>query len=163
MTQLATCLWFDDQAEEAANFYVSVLRDGKLGAVSRYGKAASEMAGRPEGSVLIVEFEVEGQRFQALNGGPVFQFSEAVSFVIERDTQEEIDEVWDALTDGGEEQPCGWLKDRFGVSWQVVPSGWAELMRSSDGASERVWHAMMGMKKLDVDVLREAAAAPAAR
>ena len=152
------CLWFDDQAEEAAKFYTSVLRDGKLGATARYPESVSGVAGRPAGSVMTVDFEVEGQKFQALNGGPMFTFNEAISIVIERDTQEELDEVWDRLLEGGgREQQCGWLKDRFGLSWQVVPS---LLNGFADGASseqnERVGKAIMGMVKLDIAELQRA-------
>ena len=156
---MRTCLWFDDQAEEAANFYVSVFRDGKVGSVSRYEAEGAAMAGKEAGAAMTVEFEVEGMRFLGLNGGPMFQFTEAISFMVARDTQEEIDELWDALTgDGGEESQCGWCKDRFGVSWQILPSNMNELLGAGMGseAAQRATHAMFQMKKLDIEALRRA-------
>jgi predicted 3-demethylubiquinone-9 3-methyltransferase (glyoxalase superfamily) len=149
---MTTCLWFDDQAEEAARFYVSVFRDGKVGDTVRYGESASEAATRPVGSVMTVEFEVEGQKFMALNGGPLFTFSEAISFVVERDTQAELDELWQQLTEnGGAESQCGWLKDKFGVSWQVVPSGLPDLLTSESAVA-----ALMQMRKIDIAALERA-------
>lgn len=155
---VTVCLWFDDQAEEAASFYISVLRDGSLGAVQRYPESVSEVAGRPAGSVMTVDFEAEGQRFQALNGGPLFTFSEAISLVLECDTQEEIDDLWGKLLQGGgHEQQCGWLKDKFGVSWQIVPSLLREWSGSGDAEqNERVGKAIMGMVKLDIAELERA-------
>jgi predicted 3-demethylubiquinone-9 3-methyltransferase (glyoxalase superfamily) len=154
---IAVCLWFDDQAEEAARLYTSVLRGGSLGRVDRYDEVSSVPSGKEPGSVMTVEFEAEGQRFVALNGGPVFTFNEAVSLVVNRDTQEEIDELWSALTEGGREQPCGWLKDRFGVSWQIVPSDLPALIDASDPtASRRVTEALFAMKKIDIGALRRA-------
>lgn len=156
---ISVCLWFDDQAEEAAKRYTTVLRDGALGRVVRYDDVSSGPSGKESGSVMEVEFEAEGQSFIALNGGPVFTLSEAMSLVLYRDTQEEIDEVWSALTEGGEEQPCGWLKDRFGVSWQVVPSELPALMEAEDpAAARRVTEALFSMKKIDIDALRRAKA-----
>ena len=158
---ITVCLWFDDQAEEAAQLYTAVLRDGVLGRVERYDEISSGPSGKEPGSVMTVEFEAEGQSFIALNGGPVFTFSEAVSLVISRDTQAEIDELWSALTEGGQEQPCGWLKDRYGVSWQVVPSDLPSLMDAGDGdpaAALRVTEALFAMKKIDVEALRRAKA-----
>ena len=153
------CLWFDDQAEEAARLYTTVLRDGALGRVVRYDEVSSGPSGKEPGSVMTVEFEAEGQSFIALNGGPVFTLSEAMSLVLYRDTQEEIDELWSALTEGGQEQPCGWLKDRFGVSWQVVPSELPALMEAEDpAAAKRVTEALFSMKKIDIDALRRAKA-----
>ena len=152
-------LEFDDQAEEAASLYTTVLRDGALGRVVRYDDVSSGPSGKEPGSVMEVEFEAEGQSFIALNGGPVFTLSEAMSLVLYRDTQEEIDELWSALTEGGEEQPCGWLKDRFGVSWQVVPSELPALMEAEDpAAARRVTEALFSMKKIDLDALRRAKA-----
>ncbi len=156
---IAVCLWFDDQAEEAAQLYTTVLRGGALGRVERYDEISSGPSGKEPGSVMTVEFEAEGQSFIALNGGPVFTFSEAVSLVVSRDTQEEIDELWSALTEGGQEQPCGWLKDRYGVSWQVVPSEWPSLVDAGDPtAARRVMEALFTMKKIDVEALRRAKA-----
>lgn len=156
---ISICLWFDDQAEEAAQLYTTVLRDGALGRVVRYDEVSSGPSGKVPGSVMTVDFEAEGQSFIALNGGPVFTLSEAMSLVLYRDTQEEIDEVWSALTEGGQEQPCGWLKDRFGVSWQVVPSELPALMAAGDpAAARRVTQALFSMTKIDIDALRRAKA-----
>jgi predicted 3-demethylubiquinone-9 3-methyltransferase (glyoxalase superfamily) len=161
---ITICLWFDDQAEEAAGFYTTVLRGGSLGTVVRYDEISSGPSGKEPGSVMTVDFQAEGQSFLALNGGPVFTFNEAVSLVVERDTQEEIDELWAALTDGGREQPCGWLKDRFGVSWQVVPSELPALMAAEDpAAARRVTEALFAMKKIDIETLRRAKAGDAAQ
>jgi predicted 3-demethylubiquinone-9 3-methyltransferase (glyoxalase superfamily) len=156
---ITVCLWFDDQAEEAARLYTTVLRDGSLGRVTRYDEVSAGPSGKEPGSVMTVEFDAEGQSFMALNGGPVFTFNEATSLVLYRETQEEIDQVWAALTEGGQEQPCGWLKDRFGVSWQVVPSDLASLMEADDpGAARRVTEALFSMRKIDVEALRAAKA-----
>lgn len=156
---ITVCLWFDDQAEEAARLYTTVLRDGSLGLVVRYDEISAGPSGKQPGSVMTVEFEAEGQRFVALNGGSIFTFTEATSLILYRDTQEEIDEVWSALTEGGREQPCGWLKDRFGVSWQVVPSDLPSLMVADDPATaKRVTEALFSMKKIDIDALRRAKA-----
>ena len=145
-------LWFDNNAEEAVNFYVSMFKNSKIGAVTRYGDAGPG----PKGSVLTAAFELEGQKFVALNGGPRFKFTEAVSFVINCETQEEIDYFWDKLTsDGGQESMCGWLKDRFGLSWQVVPSQLPSLLTGEK--SNEVMQAIMQMKKLDLGTLRQAA------
>jgi predicted 3-demethylubiquinone-9 3-methyltransferase (glyoxalase superfamily) len=152
-------LWYDDQAEEAAGLYTSVLRDGRLGDVVRYDEVSAGPSGKVPGSVMTVEFEAEGQSFMALNGGPIFTFNEATSLVLYRDTQEEIDELWAALTEGGQEQPCGWLKDRFGVSWQLVPSDLPSLMASDDpAAARRVTEALFSMRKIDIEALRRAKA-----
>jgi predicted 3-demethylubiquinone-9 3-methyltransferase (glyoxalase superfamily) len=157
--KIVPCLWFDNQAEEAANYYVSIFGNARTGKVTRYGKAGFEVHGRPEGSVLTVEFEIEGQTFTALNAGPVFQFNEAVSFQVMCETQEEIDHYWEKLTRDGDEQAqqCGWLKDKYGVSWQVVPVGLDELV--GDPASEksqRAMQAMLQMKKIDIAEIRHA-------
>jgi len=149
---ITVCLWFDDQAEEAARLYTTVLRDGSLGRVTRYDEVSAGPSGKQPGSVMTVEFEAEGQSFMALNGGPLFTFTEATSLVVYRDTQEEIDEVWAALTEGGQEQPCGWLKDRFGVSWQVIPHELYSLIQHQDAAA-----AMLRMVKIDLAELRRAA------
>ncbi|MFB6817483.1 VOC family protein [Streptomyces sp. NPDC056347] len=148
-----TCLWFDGQAEEAAEYYVSVFRKSRLGRIARY----SEAGPGPAGSVMTVEFEINGQRFVGVNGGPRFTFNEAVSFQIGCADQAEVDHYWASLTDGGEEGPCGWLKDRYGVSWQVVPDGLIELVSDPDGEkAARTTRAMMTMKKLDIAALRQA-------
>jgi len=145
-------LWFDNNAEEAVNFYVSVFKNSKIGTVTRYGDAGPG----PKGSVLTAAFELEGQKFVALNGGPRFKFTEAVSFVINCETQEEIDYFWDKLTsDGGQESMCGWLKDKYGLSWQVVPSQLPSLLTGEK--SNEVMQAIMQMKKLDLGALRQAA------
>jgi predicted 3-demethylubiquinone-9 3-methyltransferase (glyoxalase superfamily) len=145
-------LWFDNQAEEAAKFYVAVFKDSKMGQVARYGEG---MPG-PKGSVMTAAFEIEGQPFIALNGGPLFKFTEAVSFVVNCDTQKEIDQYWEKLTSGGgKEVQCGWLKDKFGLSWQIVPTVLPELVKKSD----KVMEALLKMKKLDIAALQRAAAA----
>jgi predicted 3-demethylubiquinone-9 3-methyltransferase (glyoxalase superfamily) len=147
-------LWFDGRAEEAANYYTSIFKDSKVVEVVRYGKAGPG----PEGTVMIVGFELEGQRFLALNGGPQFAFTEAISLMVHCETQEEVDELWARLADGGEEGQCGWLKDRFGLSWQVVPSALPRLLRDPDPArSQRVMQAMLQMKKIDIARLEQAA------
>lgn len=157
MQKITPFLWFNDQAEEAATFYVSIFKNAKILGSARYDEAGAKVSGRPAGSVMTVEFEIEGQHFTALNGGPVFTFTEAVSFVINCDTQEEIDRLWEKLTDGGQEVQCGWLKDKYGLSWQVVPTAMAKMMSDSDPEkSKRVMEAMLKMKKLDIKTLKEA-------
>ena len=157
--RITPCLWFDDQAEEAAKFYTSIFPNSKVVAVTRYGEAGREVHGRPAGSVMTVEFELGGHTFTALNGGPVFKFNEAISFQVMCDTQEEVDYFWEKLSAGGDPkaQQCGWLKDRFGVSWQVVPRGMAEMLRDpgSQGA-QRAMTAMLRMKKIDIAELKRA-------
>jgi predicted 3-demethylubiquinone-9 3-methyltransferase (glyoxalase superfamily) len=151
-------LWFDSQAEEAARFYISVFRKSKILKTARCVGGAAKRIGRPVGSVLTVEFEIEGQKFIALNGGPLFKFNEAVSFVVNCKTQAEVDEYWDALSAGGEKRQCGWLRDRFGVFWQVTPTILGELLSSKDTAkAERVMNAMLQMTKLDIGALKKAA------
>ena len=155
--KITPCLWFDAEAEDAANFYVSIFKDSRILSISRYGNAGHEVHGKRAGSVMTVEFEIEGQRFVGLNGGPQFKFDEAVSFVIHCTSQEEIDYYWSRLTEGGREVACGWLKDRFGLSWQVVPAQLVEMLSAKDPArTERVTRAFMAMKKLDVARLRQA-------
>lgn len=157
MQKIVPNLWFDDQAEEAMNFYVSVFKNAKAGAVTRYGAAAARVSGKPEGSVLTATFEIEGQEFTALNGGPQFKFNEAISFLVRCDSQDEIDDLWAKLTDGGEESMCGWLRDRFGVSWQIVPAALEGMIEGDDPArSERVMVAMLEMRKLDMARLEQA-------
>jgi predicted 3-demethylubiquinone-9 3-methyltransferase (glyoxalase superfamily) len=158
-SKISPCLWFDDQAEQAANFYVSVFKSGKLLNITRYGHAGFEIHGRPAGSVMTVDFELDGVRFTALNGGPVFQFTEAVSFQIFCETQEQIDYYWEKLGAGGDPkaQQCGWLKDKFGLSWQVVPEGMEEMLADPESeAASRAMSAMLQMKKLDIAALRRA-------
>lgn len=154
-TQMIPCLWFDHQAEEAARFYVSIFKNSQVGAISRYGKEGFEFHGKPEGTVLTVEFSLNGNRFTALNGGPQFHFSEAVSFQVFCETQEEIDHYWNKLTEGGTEQQCGWLKDKYGLSWQIVPSILTALMTDPAKAG-RVTQAFMQMKKFDIETLKNA-------
>ncbi|GAA1301848.1 VOC family protein [Pseudonocardia xinjiangensis] len=147
-------LWFDTEAEEAAAFYLSVFPNSRIRKVSHYGEGGP----RPAGMVMTVEFELDGQRFVGINGGPEFTFDEAVSFQISCENQEEVDHYWDRLSDGGEEGPCGWLKDRFGLSWQVVPTAFEELLADPDPArAQRAMQAMFSMTKLDIAALRSAA------
>ena len=155
--KITPCLWFDSKAEEAARFYVSVFKNARIGRISRYGDEGFEIHGRPEGSVMTVEFEIEGQPFTALNGGPHFKFNEAISFQMPCETQEEIDHYWKRLSAGGEIQQCGWLKDKFGVSWQIFPADLPAMMRDTDKTkATRAMHAMLGMKKFDIAELRAA-------
>jgi predicted 3-demethylubiquinone-9 3-methyltransferase (glyoxalase superfamily) len=159
LQKITPCLWFDNQAEEAAKFYVSLFNNSALGAVTRYGKEGFEVHGGPEGSVMTVSFRLEGQEFTALNGGPRFKFSEAISFVVRCETQAEIDRYWDRLGEGGDDRArqCGWLKDKHGVSWQIVPVALFEMMSSADSRkSGRVMRAILQMKKLDLTALRRA-------
>jgi predicted 3-demethylubiquinone-9 3-methyltransferase (glyoxalase superfamily) len=158
MQKITPFLWFDDQAEEAARFYTSIFKNSKLGKITRYGESAEKAAGRPAGSVMTVEFELEGQKFTALNGGPVFKFNESISFVVNCDTQEEVDYFWEKLSaDGGQESQCGWLRDKFGVSWQVVPKALINMLQDKDpNKSERVMKAMLQMQKLDIKTLEHA-------
>jgi predicted 3-demethylubiquinone-9 3-methyltransferase (glyoxalase superfamily) len=156
MQKITPFLWFDTQGEDAARFYTSVFPNSKIGEIARYGSAGP----RPEGTVMTVSFELDGQRFVALNGGPEFTFSEAVSFLVNCDTQDEVDSYWSALSEGGEEGPCGWLKDKFGLSWQIVPNRLPELLADPDRErAQRVMEAMLKMKKIEVDELERAAAA----
>lgn len=157
MQKIIPCLWFDDKAEEAANFYCSVFEGSKVLTATRYGDAGAEVSGRPKGSVLTVTFQLQGQKFMALNGGPVFAFSPAVSFIVNCETQREVDVFWDRLSDGGEEGQCGWLTDRYGVSWQVVPTVLGEMLQDKDVAkSERVMEALLKMDKLEIAGLKRA-------
>jgi predicted 3-demethylubiquinone-9 3-methyltransferase (glyoxalase superfamily) len=155
--KITPCLWFDTQAEEAANFYVSIFEDSRIKRISRYGKVGHETHGKDAGSILTVEFELGGQPFIALNGGPLFVFNESVSFQVLCDTQEEIDYFWTRLCDGGQESACGWLKDRYGVSWQVVPAVLLQMMTDADSTkSERAMAALLKMKKLNLAALQRA-------
>lgn len=157
--KITPCLWFDDQAEEAAGFYTSIFPNSRIVTTSRYGEAGQEIHGKPPGSVLTVSFELDGQSFTALNGGAVFQFNEAVSLQVDCATQEEVDHYWEKLSAGGDEKAkqCGWLKDRYGLSWQVVPSALIEMITHPDQEkSQRAFAAMMRMKKLDIAALERA-------
>lgn len=158
MHSITPCLWFDNQAEEAAEFYVSIFKHSKMGHITRYGEAGAQAAGRPKGSVMTVTFEIDGQEYVALNGGPVFKFTEAVSFMVKCRTQKEIDDLWDILTrDGGEAGPCGWLKDKYGLSWQIVSPEWEAMLRDKDPQkSERVMTAILQMTKPDLNTLKQA-------
>lgn len=158
MPQLSTCLWYDNQAEEAAKLYTSIFPGGKIHSISRYGKEGFEFHGRPEGSVMTVEFEFLGHKYLALNGGPRFRFSEAFSIVVSCDTQEEIDFYWAKLTEnGGQESQCGWLKDRFGLSWQVAPKVLGTMLTTGNPAqAARVTKAVMSMRKFDLKSLEAA-------
>jgi predicted 3-demethylubiquinone-9 3-methyltransferase (glyoxalase superfamily) len=154
MTRITPCLWFDTEGEEAAAFYVSLFKNSRITDVARYGESGP----RPAGTVMVVSFELDGQPFTALNGGPEFTFDEAISFQIDCSSQDEVDHYWEGLTTGGEEGPCGWLKDRYGVSWQVVPSELITLLQDPDaGRSQRAMAAMMTMKKIDIAAVRAAA------
>jgi predicted 3-demethylubiquinone-9 3-methyltransferase (glyoxalase superfamily) len=153
MQGITTCLWFDTQAEEAANYYTSIFKDAKITKVSYYGEAGPRTAG----TVMTVEFQIEGSHFVALNGGPQFTFNEAVSFQLNCESQAEVDELWSKLSDGGEEGPCGWLKHKYGVSWQVTPTALGELLGDPDAErSQRVMKAMLAMKKIEIDELQRA-------
>ena len=159
LQKITPCLWFDNQAEDAARFYVSLFENSAIGTITRYGKEGFEVHGRPAGSVMTVSFRLEGQEFTALNGGPHFKFSEAISFVVSCETQGEVDHYWERLGEGGDEQAqqCGWLKDKYGVSWQIVPAALFEMMAGADSEkSGRVMRAMLQMKKLDLASLRRA-------
>ncbi len=157
MQKITPCLWFDDQAEAAARFYVSIFKHSKLGHVTRYGEAGAEVSGRPKGSVMTVTFEIEGQEFMALNGGPLFHFSEAISFMVQCESQKEIDEMWEKLSQGGTKGPCGWLKDKYGLSWQIISPGWEEMILDKDPEkSERVMKAILTMGKPDIKALKQA-------
>ena len=155
--KISPCLWFDTEAEEAANFYVSVFENSRIKHVSRYGEAGREVHGKEPGSVMVVEFEIEGQIFTALNGGPHFKFNEAVSFQVMCDTQAEIDHFWSKLSQGGQEGQCGWLKDKYGLSWQVVPSALPAMLTGGDATrQDRMMSAVMAMKKFDLERLTQA-------
>jgi len=157
MQKIAPFLWFDNQAEDAVKFYVSIFGNSKIGSITRYEEEAAKASGRPKGSVMTVAFELAGQEFVALNGGPLFKFTEAISFVVNCETQEEVDHFWEKLSAGGQEVQCGWLKDRFGVSWQVVPTVLGEMLQDKDREkSKRVMAAMLKMKKINIEALKKA-------
>jgi predicted 3-demethylubiquinone-9 3-methyltransferase (glyoxalase superfamily) len=153
MQKIVPYLWYDDQAEEAANFYTSIFKNSKILNVTRYGEAGP----RPQGMVMTVTFQLDGQEFVALNGGPEFTFSPAISFFVHCETQEEVDELWEKLSEGGEKEVCGWLRDKYGVSWQIVPTILGEMLNDTDPArSQRVTQAIMQMDKLDIAKLKQA-------
>jgi predicted 3-demethylubiquinone-9 3-methyltransferase (glyoxalase superfamily) len=157
MQKIMPCLWFDGQAEEAVNFYVSIFKDATIKSITRYGAAGAEAAGMPEGTVMTIAFQLRGQDFLALNGGPAFTFSPAISFIVNCRTQVEVDDLWEKLSEGGETQQCGWLRDRYGVSWQIVPVELTEMIQDKDpGKAERVMRAMLQMDKIDIQRLEQA-------
>ncbi len=157
MSKLTPCLWFDHQAQEAARFYTAIFRNSKINRIARYGPSAAEASGRPAGSVMTVSFELDGQPFLALNGGPLFTFTPAISFIADCRDQKELDDLWEKLSEGGEQGPCGWLRDKYGISWQIVPKVLAQLVADEDPArAERVMKALLKMHKLDIDTLMEA-------
>jgi predicted 3-demethylubiquinone-9 3-methyltransferase (glyoxalase superfamily) len=156
MQKITPCLWFDQQAEEAARFYVSIFKNSKIGAINHYGEGAP----LPKGTVLTVRFQLDGQEYLALNGGPIFKFTEAVSFIVNCETQEEVDRMWEKLSEGGQHQQCGWLKDKFGLSWQIVPTALGKMLSDPEpGRTARVMKALLQMKKLDIKKLEEVYAA----
>ena len=157
--KITPCLWFDDQAEAAAEFYTAIFRNSRIVNMTRYGEAGYEVHGKPAGTVMTVAFELEGQAFTALNGGPVFTFNEAISFQVHCETQEEVDYYWEKLSEGGDAQAqqCGWLKDKYGASWQIVPAVLIEMLQDPDAEkSQRVMAAMLHMKKIDIETLKRA-------
>lgn len=158
MQKITTFLWFDKEAEEAAKFYVSVFKNSKIITMSRYNEEAAKASGMPKDSVMVISFELEGQQFSALNGGPMFKFNESISLAVTCKDQDEVDYLWKKLTaDGGQESMCGWLKDKYGLSWQIVPSGLVELLNGKEPEkSNRAAHALMQMRKIDINVMRAA-------
>jgi predicted 3-demethylubiquinone-9 3-methyltransferase (glyoxalase superfamily) len=157
MQKITPHLWFDDQAEEAVNYYVSIFKNSKVLSIARYGEAGAKVSGRQKDSVMTMVFQLEGQEFMALNGGPVFTFSPAISLLVNCGTQEEVDFLWEKLSEGGEIQQCGWLKDKYGVSWQIVPTILGKMMQDKDARKvERVMAALLPMKKIDIEGLKTA-------
>ena len=158
MQKITPFLWFDHEAEEAVRFYTSTFKNSKTGRILRCDREAAKASGRPPGSVLTIEFEIEGQKLVALNGGPLFKFNESISFVVNCETQEEVDYFWEKLAaDGGEESQCGWLKDKFGLSWQITPTVLIDMLHDKDSAkAERAMKAMLQMQKIDIDKLKAA-------
>jgi predicted 3-demethylubiquinone-9 3-methyltransferase (glyoxalase superfamily) len=157
MQKITSFLWFDNQAKEAANFYVSIFKNSKIVSITRYGEAGAKVSGRPKDSAMTVKFQLEGQDFVALNGGPHFKFTEAISFVVNCQTQKEVDRFWDKLSSGVGKGQCGWLKDKYGLSWQIVPAALFEMLSDKDHEkSERVMRAMLQMGKIDIETLRQA-------
>ena len=157
MQKITPCLWFDGDAEEAVKFYTSIFKNSKIGKVARYGDAGAKVSGSPKGSVMTVSFQLAGQEFLALNGGPQFKFTEAISFVVNCETQKEVDYFWDKLSKGGKNGPCGWLKDKYGVSWQIVPVVIGRMLQNKNVVrTGRVMRAILQMKKINVKRLRRA-------
>ena len=157
MQKITTFLWFDDKAEEAAKFYVSIFKNSRIGSISRYGEAGAKASGRPKGTVMTVAFQLDGQEFVGLNGGPHFTFTEAISLVVNCETQQEVDELWEKLSDGGAKNQCGWLKDKYGLSWQIVPTVLVKMMQDKDAErSNRVMKEILQMKKIDIKRLKQA-------
>lgn len=157
MQKITPFLWFDDKAEEAANFYTSIFKNSRIRSVTRYGEEGAKASGMPTGTVMTVAFQLEGQEFVALNGGPHFTFSPAISFVVNCQTQQEVDDFWHKLSEGGEENRCGWLQDKYGVSWQIVPTALVEMLQDRDGEkARRVMRAMLQMDKIDIQGLKQA-------
>jgi predicted 3-demethylubiquinone-9 3-methyltransferase (glyoxalase superfamily) len=157
MQKITPCLWFDENAEEAVDFYTSLFKNSKITSIARYGEAGAGASGRPKGTVMTIIFELDGQEFMALNGGPHFTFSPAISLMVNCETQAEIDEFWEKLSEGGGKEQCGWLRDKYGVSWQIVPTVLGELIQDKDAErSERVMNALLQMDKIDIETLREA-------
>ncbi len=157
MQKITPFLWFDNKAEEAVNFYVSVFKNSKISGITRYEEEGAKASGRPKGTVMTVEFQLDGQEFVALNGGPHFKFTEAISFVVNCETQKEVDEFWEKLSEGGKESQCGWLKDKYGLSWQVVPRVLVEMLQDKDPAKAKsVMEAMLQMHKIDIQTLKQA-------
>ena len=159
MQKITPCLWFNDNAEDAVKFYTSIFKNSKIKSTTYYGEAGAKVSGRPEGSVLTIAFQLDGQEFLALNGGPHFTFSPAISFIANCKTQKEIDALWEKLSAGGDKkaQQCGWLKDKYGVSWQIVPAGIGKMLQSDDAEkSERVMKALLQMRKIDIGSLKQA-------
>jgi predicted 3-demethylubiquinone-9 3-methyltransferase (glyoxalase superfamily) len=157
MPTMTPCLWFDSQAEEAANFYVSIFKNSKVETVSRYSEQAANASGRAAGSVMTITFELDGQKYMALNGGPVFQFSPAISFMVNCESQGDIDHLWKELSAGGEFLDCGWLRDQYGITWQIVPAVLGKMMQDKDSAkTSRVMAELLKMKKLEIEPLQKA-------
>ncbi len=157
MQKITPFLWFDDKAEEAVNFYMSIFKNSKIGTITRYGVEGAKVSGKPKETVMVVAFQLDGQEFMALNGGPYFNFSEAISFSVNCETQEEVDELWEKLSEGGEEGRCGWLKDKYGLSWQIVPTVLGEMLQDKDAEkTERVMNAMLKMDKIEIRTLKQA-------
>ena len=157
MQTITPCLWFDNQAEEAVNFYTSIFKNSKIGTVNRYGEAGAKVSGRPKGTVMTVTFQLDGQEFMALNGGPYFKFTEAISFIVNCETQLEVDRFWERLSEDGEKGQCGWLKDKYGVSWQIVPTVLGKMLQDKDPEkTNRVMRALLQMDKLDIQRLEQA-------
>ncbi len=157
MQKITTFLWFDDKAEEAANYYVSIFKNSKIGTITRYGEEVAKVSGRPKGTVMVVTFQLNGQEFMAINGGPHFKFSEAISLLVQCETQDELDELWERLSKGGEKGQCGWLKDKYGLSWQIVPTVLGEMMQAKNAQKlERAMNAILKMNKIDIQTLKQA-------